>query len=373
MLDESGETVELVLEGYYNEYPVEDLGYLTDMGNTFATTNAEFGGVPVVGEAVAVASTPWYASVGAKLAMIGGGIFGTVAVAKSNKESDDKSNDDGHQSDTQIDLSPEPTPTPEPTPAPSTTPEILTATVAINDVDTVTQKSLDKDVVLSGTFEVSDPTATAQITLTINGTPHQASIQGTTWTLALDGQTLAHAQGTQPLVATINAIDTAGQNATNTAQATYLVDTHVDMPVISFDPIAQDDIINLIESQAPTTLITGAVQNVSDGEILTLAIGKSVATAEIIDGKFSVLVDTVALVNHKTIDATITARDEHDNTATATLSKSVSVQTEIATPTITLDDIAGDNRLLSKPRFLWIFKNLNPNTYKGLFLVWKEI
>ena len=145
------------------------------------------------------------------------------------------------------------------------------------------------------------------------------------------------------------------------------------MPVISFDPIAQDDIINLIESQAPTTLITGAVQNVSDGEILTLAIGKSVATAEIIDGKFSVLVDTVALVNHKTIDATITARDEHDNTATATLSKSVSVQTEIATPTITLDDIAGDNRLLSKPRFLWIFKNLNPNTYKGLFLVWKEI
>lgn len=213
MLDESGETVELVLEGYYNEYPVEDLGYLTDMGNTFATTNAEFGGVPVVGEAVAVASTPWYASVGAKLAMIGGGIFGTVAVAKPNKESDDKSNDDGHQSDTQIDLSPEPTPTPEPTPVPSTTPEILTATVAINDVDTVTQKSLDKDVVLSGTFEVSDPTATAQITLTINGTPHQASIQGTTWTLTLDGQTLAHAQGTQPLVATINAIDTAGQNA----------------------------------------------------------------------------------------------------------------------------------------------------------------
>mgnify|MGYP007087627764 CR=1 FL=1 len=33
----------------------------------------------------------------------------------------------------------------------------------------------------------------------------------------------------------------------------------------------------------------------------------------------------------------------------------------------------GANRLLSKPRFLWIFKNLNPNTYKGLFLVWKEI
>ena len=31
------------------------------------------------------------------------------------------------------------------------------------------------------------------------------------------------------------------------------------------------------------------------------------------------------------------------------------------------------NRLLSKPRFLWIFKNFNPNTYKGLFLVWKEI
>ncbi|MGK8250765.1 hypothetical protein [Moraxella lacunata] len=31
------------------------------------------------------------------------------------------------------------------------------------------------------------------------------------------------------------------------------------------------------------------------------------------------------------------------------------------------------SRLLSKPRFLWIFKNFNPNTYKGLFLVWKEI
>ncbi|MGK8250009.1 hypothetical protein [Moraxella lacunata] len=35
--------------------------------------------------------------------------------------------------------------------------------------------------------------------------------------------------------------------------------------------------------------------------------------------------------------------------------------------------VAVFNRLLSKPRFLWIFKNLNPNTYKGLFLVWKEI
>ena len=36
-------------------------------------------------------------------------------------------------------------------------------------------------------------------------------------------------------------------------------------------------------------------------------------------------------------------------------------------------DNYGNIRLLSKPRFLWIFKNFNPNTYKGLFLVWKEI
>ncbi|MBE9579436.1 MULTISPECIES: Ig-like domain-containing protein [Moraxella] len=321
VFDEVGEAVELVLEKYYNvhpvAYPANDLEYLADMSNPFSPTDIKLA-VPTVSEMADVVSTPWYATAGTKLAMIGGAAALVVGIAKS---------DDGHLPN--ADLAP-------------ISPKPLTTAVTIHDVGTITQKILDEDIVLSGTFEVSNPNAAVQIALTINGVAHQATIQGTTWALALDGQTLAYAQGTHTITVAITAT-TTDQTTTATAQTAYLVDTHVDKPAISFDLIAQDDIINLAESQDPTTLIMGSVQNVNDGEILTLTIGKAVATTKIVDGKFSAFVDTVALINHKTIRATITSHDEHDNTATATFSKNVSVQTKIATPTIALDDIAGDN------------------------------
>ena len=321
VFDEVGEAVELVLEKYYNvhpvAYPANDLEYLADMSNPFNPTDIKLA-VPTVSEMADVVSTPWYATAGTKLAMIGGAAALVVGIAKS---------DDGHLPN--ADLAP-------------ISPKPLTTAVTIHDVGTITQKILDEDIVLSGTFEVSNPNAAVQIALTINGVAHQATIQGTTWALTLDGQTLAYAQGTHTITVAITAT-TTDQTTTATAQTAYLVDTHVDKPAISFDLIAQDDIINLAESQDPTTLIMGSVQNVNDGEILTLTIGKAVATTKIVDGKFSAFVDTVALINHKTIHATITSHDEHDNTATATFSKSVSVQTKIATPTIALDDIAGDN------------------------------
>lgn len=120
VFDEVGEAVELVLEKYYNvhpvAYPANDLEYLADMSNPFSPTDIKLA-VPTVSEMADVVSTPWYATAGTKLAMIGGAAALVVGIAKS---------DDGHLPN--ADLAP-------------ISPKPLTTAVTIHDVGTITQKS----------------------------------------------------------------------------------------------------------------------------------------------------------------------------------------------------------------------------------------
>ncbi|MBN6710167.1 Ig-like domain-containing protein [Haemophilus haemoglobinophilus] len=114
-------------------------------------------------------------------------------------------------------------------------------------------------------------------------------------------------------------------------------------PIIHFDPITEDNIINLAESQSAVR-ISGHVEHANEGDIVHFRIGEAQYTAELAQGKFSVNVDGQTLANHHSISATVQTHNQEGNaTATGTAQKEYEVDIIAPQPTLVLDNIAGDN------------------------------
>ncbi|AWY19200.1 Ig-like domain-containing protein [Moraxella bovis] len=109
-------------------------------------------------------------------------------------------------------------------------------------------------------------------------------------------------------------------------------------PKITFDGITDDNIINLSESQA-TLAVTGTVTNSKTGDVLTVMIGTASQTVVITDGKFSLNLDGKTLIIHNEISASLTRNGKDIGTTTHTYQ----VDTNIATPTISFNNITDDN------------------------------
>lgn len=116
-------------------------------------------------------------------------------------------------------------------------------------------------------------------------------------------------------------------------------------PEISLDPIATDDIIDVLEAQATTITVSGSAKNVKDGDSVSLIIGEATFNTVVKDGKFSVAVDTKTLVVHQTIEAQVTTQDNVGNTATAEASKSYTLDKVKYVPQVTIDQITADNTI----------------------------
>ena len=115
-------------------------------------------------------------------------------------------------------------------------------------------------------------------------------------------------------------------------------------PIIHFDPITEDNIINLAESKQKAVTISGHVEHANEGDIVHFRIGEAKYTAELEQGKFSVNVDGQTLANHHSISATVqTHNQEGSATAKGTAQKEYEVDIIAPQPTLVLDNIAGDN------------------------------
>lgn len=115
-------------------------------------------------------------------------------------------------------------------------------------------------------------------------------------------------------------------------------------PVITFNPIAEDDIINLLESRQESTVLSGRVEHAKDNDEIVITVGQAVYKGFIADKQFSVPVDTKSLLNHGKVSAAVSTADGESNTLTGHTEHTYSVDTEYA-PTISLNKIAGDNVL----------------------------
>ncbi|MBN6710166.1 Ig-like domain-containing protein [Haemophilus haemoglobinophilus] len=144
-----------------------------------------------------------------------------------------------------------------------------------------------------------------------------------------------------------NVGETASSTETNetTTDNSTEEPTPIDIPtpIIHFDPVTEDNIINLAESKQKAVTISGQVEHANNGSQVSFYIGEVSYTAEVIQGKFSVNVDGNTLATHNNIRASVQTNDNAGNTATGTAKKDYEVDIIAPQPTLVLDDITDDN------------------------------
>lgn len=125
--------------------------------------------------------------------------------------------------------------------------------------------------------------------------------------------------------------------------AADLVDTVIDKPIISFNPITDDNTININESKQNTQTVSGTVKNAQNGDVVEIKIGDKVLTTQVNNGTFSVDVDSQLLVNNTAITASISTTDSAGNRASASQNHSYTVDTTALPATVNITSVATDN------------------------------
>lgn len=221
--------------------------------------------------------------------------------------------------------------------------EIATPSITINPItadNVINAQESQGTVTVSGT--VNNTQTGDTVTLTVGENTYQATVQNNGgFSANVDGSVLA-AQG--EVGVSVQTADGAGNQAQATVQHHYEVDTEIETPVVTLNPVAQDDIINLVESQSSVTVITGSAEHAQENAEVLLTVGEVVYRGAVHNGQFSVQVDTKTLVNHGQVSATLNTADDAGNHASASTNRVYRISTEY-NPTISLNKIAGDNVL----------------------------
>ncbi|HGT4487965.1 TPA: Ig-like domain-containing protein [Escherichia coli] len=211
-------------------------------------------------------------------------------------------------------------------------PVISINTIAGDDVINATEKG--SDLALSGT---STAETGQTLTVTLNGTNYQTTVQADgSWSLTMPASDLtALANNGYTLTATVS--DLAG----NPGSASKGVTVDTTAPVISFNTVAGDDVINNVEhtqAQIISGTATGAVAG--DRLVVTIA-GQQYVTSTDASGNWSVGVPASVISGLAdgtvTISATIT--DSAGNSSTQTHN----VQVNTAAVSLSVSTISGDN------------------------------
>ncbi|MCQ8855900.1 Ig-like domain-containing protein, partial [Escherichia coli] len=185
-------------------------------------------------------------------------------------------------------------------------------------------------------------TSTAQtgqtLTVTLNGTNYQTTVQADgSWSLTLPASDLtALANNGYTLTATVS--DLAG----NPCCASKGVTVDTTAPVISFNTVAGDDVINRVEhtqAQIISGTATGAVAG--DRLVVTIA-GQQYVTSTDASGNWSVGVpaSVISALAQGNVTITATVTDSAGNSGTASHTVSVALGAPILSiNTIAVDDI----------------------------------
>ncbi|WP_308737493.1 Ig-like domain-containing protein [Serratia fonticola] len=196
------------------------------------------------------------------------------------------------------------------------------------------------DQVVSGTASIGDAGRT--VTVTLNGKTYTGVVANDgTWSATIPSADLqAIGDGSYPLTTTLS--DAAGN--TTTVTHTVTIDANpLDLPTLSIDVFAGNDIIDGAEVKTSQTL-SGTTTHVEAGQLVTITLnGKTYTATVLADGTWSTSVSAADLgqlaQGNSTINVTVS--DTSGNPATAT--HNVLVNTALSG--IAIDVIAGDDKL----------------------------
>ncbi len=184
-------------------------------------------------------------------------------------------------------------------------------------------------------------TSTAQtgqtLTVTLNGTNYQTTVQADgSWSLTLPASDLtALANNGYTLTATVS--DQAG----NPGSASKGVTVDTTAPVISFNTVAGDDVINNVE-HTQAQIISGTATGAVAGDRLVVAIaGQQYVTSTDASGNWSVGVpaSVISGLADGTVTISATVTDSAGNSSTQTHN----VQVNTAAVSLSVSTISGDN------------------------------
>lgn len=345
----------LILENYSAFTPLENATLLNGANTTFATVQAgELTQLPILASEVSVTatgSTTIGSLFGSTAFAIGAGVVATAAgvVAIANRSSGDRSatteapkpNTPNSPSDNNS------------TSEPASEPILAQPLITIQNIVTINQETAAEKQTVQGSVS-ADEGSQIRVEVTLNGKTYPATVNGNVWSVEIDGNELAYAQGEQSLSAT--AIASKGAlTSQNTATQTYLVDTLLEDPIIELDPISTDNIIQYVESKQPTITISGKVQNrthstAKAGDSVKINIGSTEITTLLSeqDGEllFSAEVGTIALINHaeEGLRISLQTSDKVGNHKNTTQNHAYQVDLERHL-SVELDAIAGDDIL----------------------------
>lgn len=202
---------------------------------------------------------------------------------------------------------------------------------------------IQQNQVLTGDTGVSGPGQTVSVTLGGNTYTGTVSENGQ-WSVtipsgALDGLTNANS----PLPVTVTVTDIAGNTDTS---APINVSIDVEPPVLSFDPFAVNDILNLAEAGSTQTL-SGIASGAGAGQPVTVVLnGQTYTGTTGANGVWSVNIPSSALQalpdGQATFTVTVTDAAQNSTTASHNISVRIDPQKQ---PLLTIDPVAGDNVL----------------------------
>ncbi|WP_042319760.1 Ig-like domain-containing protein [Enterobacter cancerogenus] len=214
----------------------------------------------------------------------------------------------------------------------ATAPTVTINTVSSDNILNAAEAA--QDLTLSGT---STAEAGQTVSVTFNGKTYSAQVKTDgSWTLNVPAADMAAiTDGNAAVTATVS--DKAGNPAST--QTTVLVDTTV--PHISFNVVAEDDIVNIAE-HGQALIVSGNVTGAQAGDAITVTLnGKDYTAMLDASGNWSIGIpaaDVGALGNgDHAITATLT--DKAGNSASATHEIDVS----LTAPVIAINILAGDD------------------------------
>ncbi|BCD99667.1 Ig-like domain-containing protein [Marinagarivorans cellulosilyticus] len=212
-----------------------------------------------------------------------------------------------------------------------TTPLITVNVIAIDDVINATED--DADVTIAGTTANVENGQT--VTVTLNSETYTTTVSNNAWAVtlpALDAQAL-NASNTL----TADVANAAGDNA---PQATRTLAHTVNLPAITVDAVAMDDVINATEDDNDVSL-SGTTSFVEDGQVVSVAINGETYSATVASNRWSTVIpaaDAQALAATNTLTADVfNAAGDMAVQATRTIEHTVTG------PTISIEVVAGDD------------------------------
>lgn len=180
-------------------------------------------------------------------------------------------------------------------------------TVKLNDIGEIAQNGTEK-IALTGTV-TGEFKANDKVKILVNGTEFTAPILATSTapngTFSVEVPRISLIQNaSQKISASIESIDDVGNVGMHSNEQSYNVGSVVTPPstpitakTIMFDTLTSDNLINVTESKAQATTISGKVDG-ANGQTISLQIGDKTHSVKVENGKFSTQINTQELIQN---------------------------------------------------------------------------